>query len=279
VGGSVEPFGISGTTDELDISWRRVFHRSRLFNTYGSLQFSRKSAKLDVTEGVDRADELSVLSVDAGYNWTNSSRRHVSSGWLQLSQGLEDFLGSMVSTSVPTDTEASRRGGSGVYAGGEFFKLAGDYQHWWQFSQNQSLHLSFRGQYSNDLLTSLEQMSIGGPDSVRAYPTAEYLRDSAISTSLEWLIRAPGFSDWPAFGNRTWGELLTVALFVDYATGSLNDPLASDVEQVTLKGVGAGLRFRYGDFNGRFDFATPVGDEEPSNGRDPQYFFELNYGF
>lgn len=141
------------------------------------------------------------------------------------------------------------------------------------------LHVSFRSQHSEDLLTSLEQMAIGGPNSVRAYSTAEFLRDTAVSTSVEWLMRAPGFDQWKAFGNKRWGEVLQVSLFIDYAKGWLNDALASDREVVSLSGIGAGFRFNYENFSARFEFASPLGDEPPGNDRDPQYFFEMNYGF
>jgi len=140
-------------------------------------------------------------------------------------------------------------------------------------------HFSIRAQGSSDLLTSLEQMPIGGPNSVRAYATSEFLRDKAVSGSIEWLLRAPGFSQWKAFGNKRWGELLQFVFFVDGAKGWLNDPLASDREVVNLSGIGAGARFHYQKFSARFEIASALGDEAVSNGRDPQYFFELNYGF
>lgn len=279
LGSTLEPFGISGNTILSQVYWRRAFHRSRLFNSYALLQFSRKSAKLDVTEGEDRADELSVFSIESGFDWASPTRRHMANARIQYSEGVEGLFGAMEATNDPTQTNTSRRGGSGFYAGGKFSKLNIDYDHWYNITSNHMLHVSFRSQFSEDLLTSLEQMAIGGPNSVRAYSTAEFLRDKAVSTSVEWLMRAPGFSQWKAFGNKTWGELLQVSLFVDYAKGWLNDPLASDREVVSLSGVGAGLRFNYENFSARFEFASAVGDEPPGNDRNPQYFFEMNFGF
>ena len=279
LGSILEPYGMSGNTILSQVYWRRAFHRSRLFNSYALLQFSRKSAKLDVIEGEDRADELSVFSIESGYDWASSTRRHLASARIQYSKGVEGLFGAMEATNDPTQTTASRYGGSKFYAGGNFSKLNIDYDHWYNITSNHMLHVSFRSQFSEDLLTSLEQMAIGGPNSVRAYSTAEFLRDKAVSTSVEWLMRAPGFSQWKAFGNKTWGELLQVSLFVDYAKGWLNDPLASDREVVSLSGVGAGFRFNYEDFSARFEFASAVGDEPPGNDRNPQYFFEMNFGF
>lgn len=279
LGSYLEPFGISGTTILAQTYWRRAFHRGRLFNSYGLFQLSRKSAKLKVTEGDDRADEITVFSIESGFDWSSASRRHQASAKLQYSKGYEGLFGAMEATFDPDQTDASRRGGSGIYAGSDFSKANIDYDHWYRFMPNHMLHVSFRSQFSEDLLTSLEQMPIGGPNSVRAYSTAESLRDKALAGSIEWLIKAPGFSQWKAFGNKRWGELFQVSLFADYAKGWLNDPLASDREVVSLSGIGAGFRFNYEQFSARFEFASPLGDGPSGNDRDPQYFFELNVGF
>jgi len=279
LGAALEPFGIKGITSIGQIYWRHAFQRSRLFNSYGLLQLSRKSAKLDVTEGEDRADELTVASMETGFDWASRSRRHLARGRLQYSQGFDGLLGAMEPTSDPAQTEASRRGGSGIYAGGAFSKINLDYDHWFRFLPLHSLHVSLRSQQSDDLLTSLEQMPIGGPDSVRAYSTSEFLRDTAVTTSVEWLMRAPGFAQWRAFGNKRWGEVLQFVVFADYAKGWLNDPLASDREVVSLSGWGLGARFHYQRFSARFEVAKTLGDEPVGNGRDPQYFFEMNLGF
>lgn len=279
LGSILEPLDMSGTTTLADMYWRRTFHRSRLFNSYALLQLSGKSAKLDVKEGEDREDKLTVFSLEAGFDWASSPRSHMANARVNFSQGVGDLFGSMEATNVPAQTEATRQGGSGEFAGSDFSKINLSYDHWYNITKQHMLHISFRSQYSEDLLTSLEQMAIGGPDSVRAYSTAEYLRDKAVSTSVEWLMRAPGFSQWRAFGNKKWGELLQVSLFIDYAKGWLNDPLASDREVVSLSGIGAGLRFNYEKFSARFEFASALGDEPVSNDRNPQYFFEMNFGF
>jgi len=279
LGAALEPFGIKGATTLAQVYWRHTFQRSRSFNSYGLLQLSRKSARLGVTEGEDRADELTVASVETGFDWSSSTRRHLVSGRIQYSEGFDGLLGAMEPTRDPAETDSSRYGGSGVYAGGQFAKTNLGYDHWYQFMPNHTLHFSLRAQDSGDLLTSLEQMPIGGPNSVRAYSTSEFLRDTAVSGSVEWLLRAPGFSQWKGFGNKRWGELLQFVFFVDYAKGWLNDPLASDREVVSLSGIGAGVRFHYETFSARFEIAGALGDEPVGNERDPQYFFELNYLF
>lgn len=279
LGGELTPFGINGTTNQAGASWRRSLHRSRLFNTYGLLQFNRISAKLDITEGTDKQDDLSVLRTELGFNWTNGLNRHASSGWVKFSKGLPGILNSSRPTDDPAVAKATRRGGSGNYASSDFSKVVANLQYWMPWKRHQSLHFSLHGQLSSDLLMSTEQMAIGGPNSVRAYGTSEYLRDKAFSASAEWIVKAPGFADRNAFGNKHWGDVLEAVLFADFAKGWLNDPLGSDREVVTLSGFGAGLRFDDDNISARFEIAKSIGGEAPSNGRDPQYFFEVNYGF
>lgn len=277
MGGILEPFGLTGTTRVADIYWRRKFARSQHFNAFGVLKFARKSVKLDVLEGRDTADELSVFSAELGYDWRTPGGRNYQSGWFQYSQGMAGLFGSMEGSSDPELATANRRGGSGEYASSAFSKFAIDVQNWFNFNQTHTLRIAARGQYSADLLTSIEQFSMGGPGSVRAYANAEYLADTGYSISAEWLMRAPGFAAWNAFGGKTWGEILQFVLFVDTAQGWLNDPLASDRENVSLHGTGLGLRLYSNAFSMRVEVATPIGEEVAANGRDPQYFFEFNY--
>jgi len=279
LGSYLEPFDISGTTQLEELHWHRTLSRGLRWNSDSQLELARKTAKLVVGQGEDRQDDLTTLSAGYRFDWRSEAGNSFHAGGFTLTQGFDDLLGSMETTDDPNLTTASRRGGSGVFAGGEFRKLAWGYHYWRGISSVHALGIDLRGQYSSDLLVSLEQISLGGPNGVRAFGASEWLRDKAYMVSLEWLMRAPGFSQWQAFGNRRWGEILQFVLFADAGKGWLNDPLASDREEVSLYGVGAGVRLNVGEFSARFEFATPFGEEKAGNERDPQYFFELNLGF
>lgn len=279
LGDDLQSFGISGQSIQTGISWRHALKRGRLLNTYSLLDFNIKSARLDIVEGIDKKDDLSVFSGEVGFNWSDLENQNSSSGSFKISQGVSGVFNSLEASSSSGGITSSRRGGSGDYASSDFTKFSADLNYWTRLKADQLLHLSLKAQQSSDLLTSLEQMPIGGPGSVRAYSTSEYLRDTAFSTSLEWIVKAPGFAQENAFGNKRWGEILDTVLFIDYAKGWLNDPLASELEEVDLTGIGAGLRFNYDKLSARFEVATPVGGEAASNNKDPQYYFELNFGF
>jgi hemolysin activation/secretion protein len=279
LGGVLEDFGIHGTTQVAKAYWRRAFSRSRTFNSNSYLELAQKIADLDVIDGEDQQDKITTVSLGLSFDGHTQSRSIFNSGGLTFTQGFENWFDSMEATSDPDQTTASRYGNSGEYAGSDFQKVFAHYHYWQNLSREHALSFSLQGQYSKDLLISLEQMPLGGPNGVRAYSPSEYLRDTAYFASLEWVMRAPGFSRWPAFGGKSWGEVLQLVLFVDTATGWLNEPLASEEEEVTLNGAGLGIHFNLDDFSARFEFATPFGDKEAANGRDPQYFFEFNLGF
>ena len=196
----------------------------------------------------------------------------VNVGLLRLSQGIGGFLGSMKASDDPN---ASRLGGSGKHAGGNFSKLEFRYDHLRRFTANQTLIATLSGQYSNDLLSSMEQMALGGPTSVRAYPISEYLVDSGYFGSLEWTIGAPGFADKRAYGDYTWGKLLQVAVFADIAGGTINDPLPTDRPSVSISGVGVGLRINSARFSARLDVAKPVTGVSGQNVKDIQAYINI----
>ncbi len=279
IGSVLASQGISGTSTIAIAALKRNFVRSRDLNTYLTLDFSSKRDDL-VTPGVaTQHDKLSVLGLEGSFNSIDKRFNGINTGVLRFSHGLNNVLGSMGSN----DSNSTRVGGTpGTFASGDFNKVVAYYSRWQSLFKNQALLFRFSGQHSGDLLTSLEQYQMGGPDNVRAYPVSEYLRDNAVFTSLEYVVNAPGFADKPAFKNRTWGELLQFSVFVDSSKGWDNNPLTSDtVGSVRISGAGVGAQFTLpGQFLARTSLAKPIGSgPSPSNGKDPQFFFSLSYDF
>ena len=145
-------------------------------------------------------------------------------------------------------------------------------------TRSQRVLFKLSGQYSDDVLVPMEQFSVGGPHSARAFAVSEALGDSGWLASLEYHVDAPGFGDGASpFGGRPWREVLQFELFADHgrvsgATGSLS-PSAS------YTGVGAGLAFRLPTFHGlqfRLSVAAPVGGEDPAD--DDDYRIWTSFG-
>ncbi|TCO78085.1 hemolysin activation/secretion protein [Plasticicumulans lactativorans] len=275
VGGEFQALGISGISDIAELFVARKFVRSRQQNFTGRLGLARKHAVTEQEDQPDQIDNLSVLSLQLDYDRVDAAGINVAQ--FRWSHGLPDFLGAMPSDSL----DASRKlaDGSGVGSDFDKFELHLARVHNLPFA-GQQLLLRLDSQYSADPLTSLEQFSMGGPDSVRAYPRAEFLVDKGVFVSAEWSIPAPGFADEPAFRDLKWGQVFQLSLFADYAKGWLNEPLQPSDSPVRLSGAGIGLRFQVpGEWQARLQVATPLGSHDASNDRNPQYFFDFVYNF
>jgi hemolysin activation/secretion protein len=151
------------------------------------------------------------------------------------------------------------------------------YSRYQRITDTQTLLLVTRGQYSDDLLSALERFSLGGPDSVRAYPVSEILVDRGVLASIEYRIAAPGFSQMASpFRGVPWGKLLQFMVFFDYASGKLarNDP-GDDIH-----GVGGGLLLT-APYNITFKVtgATPTASLDPSDGDDFRGYAEFSVAF
>jgi hemolysin activation/secretion protein len=151
-------------------------------------------------------------------------------------------------------------------------------------SKSQRLNFKFVGQYSNDALIPLEQFVLGGPDSTRAYPIADALRDRGYYTSVEYHVDAPGFGNVisPFYG-RPWRELLEFEVFVDYSKGfSAGDNRISTPESATLSGGGAGLIFRlprFSNFEFHLDGAVPLSSQNASDGKGYHIYSRFSFTY
>ena len=266
---------LEGDTEQYSVYGRYSITRSRLSNSSVLVSLSSKKAELDFGNTQLGEDQLTVLQV--GYNFDSTDSSGINRAAVSASKGFDDWLGSMDNNG---DNNSLRLDADGNYAGGDFTKLNANYTRVQSLFTNHYLLMRFEGQYSDDVLTSLEQYAMGGPNSVRAYPVSEYLRDSAFFTSIEWVMNAPGFADQPAFGGRNWGEMLQFSVFIDYANGELNNAPAILDDDVEISGAGLSFDFRPTDnFFVRVDVATPLGSRDASNGRDPQWWFTGGYNF
>ncbi len=282
IGQDFTVLGVDGTTDKIYVDVRRSFVRSRNLNAYGLLEFNRQSANVEL--GPDEfEDNLSVGVIELGFDSIDTRFSGINQGSIRYSHGFDDFLGSMDEDGdVGESAGALRLNGNGNRVSGRFDKVRLSLARLQGVTQNNSLLFRAEGQYAADSLSSLEQMGIGGPNSVRAYPVNEYLFDKAAFGSVEWIMNAPGFAGKPAFANRTWGEILQVSAYFDIAHGELNSPGQFEVQDdLSIHGAGGAVQLTLpGQFFARLDVATQTsGEDTIGNGRDPQYWLSAKYDF
>lgn len=275
--------GLAGESEIFRLFSRHSLVRSRQKNVSSILTWRRSNAVTTLDGDEIAEDVLSVMELELDFDSIDSRTRGLNLGALGFTFGLGDLLGGVGDGDVADSGGVcpSRTGGSGDCATNNFFKTYASYSRLQKLAEDVSLLLRTEGQWSPSLLTSLEQFNIGGPASVRAYPVSEALFDSGVFGSLELTVNAPGFSQVPAFGGLTWGQVLRVSFFSDFAYGRLNDPATSDLADGTFSGYGAGLGFGIpGDVQGRLQYAHPFPGAGPaSDGDYGRWWLEVTYQF
>jgi len=250
---------------------RKQFQRHRSYNIYGLGELSRKLSEVDLGSSDPIDDVFDVAKLEFGFDHIDTRFAGINVGVIQLHQG----LGTKLKADGFDNSTNSRR----ILPGG-FTKATLSYSRLQTLLSNFSLLLTSQFQYTDDPLNSLEQISLGGADSVRAYPVSEYLKDVGYNVSLEWILNAPGFSNKIAFAGRRWGEVFNVSVFFDAGGGWQAGDQAGH-EEVHLQGAGLALKLSLpGKFKARVQFAKVVGSTEPLNDEsDSRFHFDLAYFF
>lgn len=275
VGGDFTELGLEGESNIFSTSLRRNFVRSRKKNIQGHVALASKSSSSGISSLTIGKDALTVLTLGSVVDYRDGWAGYTQAG-LDLSVGLPGMLGAM---DEDGDGQSSRTSASGAKAGGDFSKINVNLTRVQPllFSpalKNSSLLARVQFQSSSDLLVSLEQMSLGGPNSVRAYPPAEFMVDTGYFVSLELVAKSSSTVQ------GIFLENLQLSAFYDYAAGELNDPLANDVASPMIQGIGLSAQFSpRKNTLARLELASPIGDPSPSNDRSTQYFFKLGYMF
>ncbi len=252
-------------------SIKKIFQRNRGLNIYTLGEFSRKRSVSDIVDVINQkiTDEFDVAKLEIGFDAIDTRFSGINVAVLQLYQGLGTRLGAAGLSDVDLNDGYQR-------VNFNFSRLQ-------TIKRNFSLLVTSQFQYSQDRLNSLEQLPLGGADSVRAYPISEYLRDVGYFGSFEFILNAPGFADKAAFAGRRWGEVLSFSVFYDVGGGWLRDvaDVQTETREVHIQGAGAGIKLNLaGQFNVRLQAATVLGAVKPLNDELPQrVYLDLAYYF
>lgn len=272
IGGS----NLTGETDIVSVGFTRNLRLARRSRMDFGVDIATKDAEL-LNLGFDSGDKLSVISLDFSAEAVDDfGSGGINQLQIRYSQGLADFLGSM---DEQGDGISTRRGGSGDQAGGDFGKVLARYQRLQRISASNSLLVRLEGQFSSDLLTSLEQVVLGGPNNVRAYPIAQFLVDEAAFASLEWIVDL----------NQLLGEgggrtRFSLSFFGDYSLGVVNDPLPTEADDLDISGWGVGLSVSHTTESGnrfllKVEGAEPITEPDFIEPDGSQVFATLSYSF
>lgn len=287
-GQDISAFGLTGDSDIAALAVRKKFFRSRNFNLNAVGSLSLKKAMFeDPRVSLKREDDLSVFSLGIETDIVDNLLGNTGINQMSLfwTIGVDDFLGSMDSDG---DCNSTRQGGSSgpcpgglAFAGGDFNKVVFTLQRMQRISELNSLLLRGLYQWSDDLLVSLEQVSLGGPFNNHAYQVSQALVDKGGYASLEWMFNLSGMKPF----NQGVVDI-TLILFADYSGGRNNDPLLSEEKTTDLSSFGGAFEFGFdigdGRVYGRLDIATPIGDAIPLNSNDdddPRFWGRIGISF
>ena len=213
-------------------------------------------------------DRIRALSVGARAELSDDwNGRWLGSAFLRF--GLDGFAGGLESD----DPDASRLG-----AGGDFTRFNITVYRLQKLLSWVHVIGRFSYQYSADPLVVSEQMSLGGPDSVRGYPSFEVMGDRGYNASIEARIKLPFLDEiWDPFNpQRTLIDMVQLAVFADVGEAELEQPGLGEEDSVRLSGAGVGLRVSYpGRLTFRFDVGWPTSSRDPSTDDEPTFYMNL----
>lgn len=258
VGREFAELDIKGETWGYGISLTHPFIKTRFQNLTAEFGFESKDTKQFLLGSLSSRDKIRMLKAGLNYDRADTTGRNFI--WLSVFQGLGDSLGAMENR----DPRSSRTG-----ADNRFTKTNLILARFQRISDSFSLILRGSGQASTDSLVAGEQFSIGGADSVRGYPQAEFLGDDGYNVSTELRV-----SPLP---NK---EIAQLAFFVDNGGISIKKPPVGTKNYRHLTGVGFGLRLNLPyNFNTRFDVGFPVQPSKASTGDRPTYYIQAAVTF
>jgi hemolysin activation/secretion protein len=287
VGADLQALNIRGEQRTASLFVRHAALRSRFENLIGNFGVYKSNAKVTGDAAQMSRDQLSYVGFGVDYDRIDTEWNGIDVARVGGKYGLNGFLGGMeadqaASGGVRPSRQASD--GTGRFASNSFYVVDGSYTRLQNIDTDMDLLFRVQGQYSDSLLTSPNQLKLGGPNSVRAYPVSEFLRDSGLFASLEWFWKAPGFAQVEAFDNYKWGDILKVSFFADYGTGTLNqtrsNPAQGVFEHIDIAGYGAGVHFELpGQMLVRVQASHPISGLPPTDARATHWWFDVRYSF
>lgn len=264
VGAELAALKIRGRITTGDIAVTHPFIKSRFQNLLGEFGFSAKHNTLTVLDNQIGNDDIRALKL--GLNW---DRLDLSGRWYASVygfQGLGQFLGGMSDNSVQSTRQgADNRFTKATLAAGRIQSLGHDVL----------LVVRGSGQITTGPVVVIEQMLLGGPDSVRGYQLGERFVDEGYTVSAE--TRIPFFpSLMPVALKETQG-----AIFIDYGAGHLRNPSPGEQRSTSLTGTGVGLQTQLPWYSSRvrLDLGFPIGPK-PIGGtiagdHSPTFYFQV----
>jgi len=222
-----------------------------------SLSFSRNDYVNDLNTGSNSNKDITKSSLNLTFN---NQDKYFSGGANTVA-----FTGTFGSLDLTDNTSNFDTDQLTAKANGDYWKLAINANRFQRVTDTVSAVIKFNGQYTDKNLDGAEQLSLGGPNAVRAYPSNEAAGDQGFVSSLEF--------------NKTLPKNRRLTFFYDYGKIQLHKQLWSNWNSTntSLKNHydlhGAGISFSmpiYKNFALTATYAEKLGNNpgKDSNGND-----------
>ncbi|TKB65027.1 MAG: ShlB/FhaC/HecB family hemolysin secretion/activation protein [Nitrospira sp.] len=240
VGAELASLQINGTIKTYDISVTHPFIKTRFQTLTAETGFASKDNRIFTLGSLTGDDGIRMAKVGVNYDRLDLSGRTYFS--LYGFQGLGEMLGGMSDNSP----QATRRG-----ADNRFTKVTLNAGRIQSLGHDVLLVVRANGQATTGPVVVIEQMLLGGPDSVRGYQLGERFVDEGYTVSAE--TRIPFFPS--VFGPTQ------AAVFIDYGAGRIRNPQPGEQSSSSLTGTGVGMQTELPYFSTRlrFDVGFPIG--------------------
>lgn len=262
-------FGIYSDAENSSVSLHQDFYTKEDYLGELYFGFDAKDKRIRTNSGVFNKDRLRIFNIGGSAILRGSmSNTSVSA---EFDRGVEHFGASKKGNPL-----ASRGGNASPI----FSKFNFTLQHARALPFDMQTNIKLRRQFTYDILTPQEEFNLGGLDSVRGYPPADFLADNAEIANWEILI-PPYFipPSWriPYEANTLRKQLQFVA-FADYGHGSRKWPSANEKKAVDYIGVGGGVRMNV--FNQallRLEWGVPVGTKPLTEEGATRFHFSVDF--
>lgn len=226
LGGSLEPLGAHGQAQAGSLWLKHPFVRARGANVYGQAQYGARRLRDRVDAGAIRNDRhLETWSLGLNGDWRDdllsASVSTWSLGWTSGRLKFDDI------TALDADAATANTRGS-------YSKWNGSFSRVQSLGGAATLYLQGAMQWTDQNLDSSEKMSVGGPNSVRAYGVGAVSADRGYvaTAELRHLFGAGAAGRWQG------------VVFVDTAHVTLNHRAwAGGPNNATLTGAGVGIEW------------------------------------
>jgi hemolysin activation/secretion protein len=208
--------------------------------------------------GADANGGMRVAAVRFFQDYTTKDSQQVFAARSQISIGLNS-LGSTSNTTAPDS---------------QFLTWRGQAQYVRALAPNSLLVLKLEGQLADRPLLALEQIGLGGQDTVRGYRQDLLLADNGILASAEVRL--------PVFTSADSPRIFQIVPFLDfgYAWNQPNNPGSNPNPSLITSG-GLGLRYQEGGFNAKLDYGIPFTTIEGNKrtGQEQGFHFSASYNY